>query len=1130
MKFGWLLLFTLACQSVPSEERLQRAHSDDPGNGTLARFALALPGAKTTPTPVSIDVDLASIFQANLLDPSAIGTTPLAIALVAEDGTTADAAFQLDPAGKADDPTWHLTFLLPAGSTFAHADLRTAPSGRSAVQTAPLSVEDDGTRVTAATTGLTVTFDRSLGGFPTRVSDGVRDLTAFTWNDRIYKSERSDTEGLLMLTRAPADATEIIARGPLRFAWRTTATYRNSAGQPATSGALAHYTFEVFAGVPLVAISAAIEQRAAVAWDELHVGELHFSDREFDRWLIGTPPAADALTDSMRYVSGSDFAAFTRARTVLGVLSSAVSIYDGLTGYGEYLHGPWMPWNGRALTAPPLSITLVEDDDAGARLADLRLAANQSSSVAATSFTIPAIDARLAHLDALAAFTLSGHAHKSYEALAGALRSLRAMRPLPTPDLLAALTTLEASVARGEDARQTLPWFGRTGTGLRCLANEAQSLCFYMTNHGATLLAHHDYAAATELVAEGGGPLIAADLTTGTATRALSTSGFSQVTLAGTAESFDLTLACPQPETPPCATALTLHGSMTGRQVHLMVQLAAPRAAQRLVFPIYRARALPNAIVHYPLGAGVARHASDVASAPYRATYPSSLASYQLLGTYSPATGGVFVATLDPFGSSKELHADASASDVTLQAEWPLPQDGAADFTLPGEVVLGLHDGDWHEPAAYYRAWAEQAPAWRRTEPLPQALNDVDFWLQGSGDDPAQADRIVSLVAQMKVPTAVHWYNWEQAAFDTNYPHYFPARPGFATIVERLHGAGIRVMPYVNGRLWDTAASDFAAAGRPAAAKSETGDIYREDYGSGTSLAPMCPTTPLWQATVANVALQLVSDFGVDGVYLDQLAAAAPAPCFDASHGHPLGGGHYWVTDGYLQLLSALRKRLPPSVFLTSEGNAESYNSGIDGVLGWHFQYQDQVPIFASIYNRHMAVFGRAHKDGGADFARAIMMRTGQQLVFGEQIGWIAADTLVAQPVALAFMQKAVQLRHAWRDFLRTGTLLGDPSLLGAIPNVTADWHWDGVWPVTMSALARTAWRHPDGRVVVLLANVSEQPVSATLDPRSIGFVPADVVGSWDESGPVATQTNGSVLAVDMAASSVRAILARPAR
>jgi hypothetical protein len=62
----------------------------------------------------------------------------------------------------------------------------------------------------------------------------------------------------------------------------------------------------------------------------------------------------------------------------------------------------------------------------------------------------------------------------------------------------------------------------------------------------------------------------------------------------------------------------------------------------------------------------------------------------------------------------------------------------------------------------------------------------------------------------------------------------------------------------------------------------------------------MCPATRFWQDRVHEITLRLYNQYGVKGVSIDQIAASAARLCFDPSHGHPLGGGHWWVTTGAL--------------------------------------------------------------------------------------------------------------------------------------------------------------------------------------------------------------------------------------
>ena len=101
--------------------------------------------------------------------------------------------------------------------------------------------------------------------------------------------------------------------------------------------------------------------------------------------------------------------------------------------------------------------------------------------------------------------------------------------------------------------------------------------------------------------------------------------------------------------------------------------------------------------------------------------------------------------------------------------------------------------------------------------------------------------------------------------------------------MRELQAAGAYIMPYINGRLWDTRDKgttdfQFSAVARPAATKDEAGKPYVETYGSREAdgspvqFAVMCPTTQLWQAKVRQTVLRLMNEYGTKGVYIDQVA------------------------------------------------------------------------------------------------------------------------------------------------------------------------------------------------------------------------------------------------------------------
>lgn len=240
----------------------------------------------------------------------------------------------------------------------------------------------------------------------------------------------------------------------------------------------------------------------------------------------------------------------------------------------------------------------------------------------------------------------------------------------------------------------------------------------------------------------------------------------------------------------------------------------------------------------------------------------------------------------------------------------------------------------------------------------------------------------------------------------------------------------------------------------------------------------MCPTTEVWQRTVRETVLRIMNEVGAKGVYIDQIAAAPPVLCMDPDHGHPLGGGHWWTEQGYGPLLTKLRAAMPKDRMITTECNAEPYIRWMDGYLTWHWQNADMVPAFPAIYGGAIQMFGRAYGGSGTTRDDALCMRMGQQLVFGEQIGWLDPHIL-QEKGAGGFLANTVHLRHRLRRYFYAGEMARPLSLVGSMPTVRADWHWSGESWVTTDTVLTGVWKLPtEKRLVLLFANVSNKPVT----------------------------------------------------
>ena len=487
-------------------------------------------------------------------------------------------------------------------------------------------------------------------------------------------------------------------------------------------------------------------------------------------------------------------------------------------------------------------------------------------------------------------------------------------------------------------------------------------------------------------------------------------------------------------------------------------------------------------ILHYPKASGIASHSPYTRGINYSEVYPNWRATYQMLGLYDKK-GGLYIASHDPTGSVKTISANTDEEKVNFRFNWPAPNMGLNDngYKLPGKVVLGSIEGDWYKAAMIYQAWVKkQAPWWPQSpNKRPSRIQDVAVWVQHeTGDDLATlVAEVLEFAEFMGVPIGFHWYVWHKIPFDNDYPHFFPAKDGFVKAVRELEDSGVRVMPYINGRLWDADLDDFKSEGIKAVTKNEKGEPYIEDYGNGVRNAVMNPTTQIWQNKMKEIVLRLQKKCGTSGVYLDQISAASPKLCMDITHGHPLGGGSWWLDQGYYKLLSAIRDEMPEGAFLTSESAAEPYNHLLDGLLSWNFQFQDQKPIYSAIYGGRISIFGRNNPVGPKKH-KALIMRAGQQLVFGEQIGWISPKVLKEKEPA-EFLRKMAQTRYKLIDYFVDGQMLEPPIVEGNIPKITADWEWgeNNISDITISALQRGAWKANDGRIVSIFVNVSDKTI-----------------------------------------------------
>lgn len=523
----------------------------------------------------------------------------------------------------------------------------------------------------------------------------------------------------------------------------------------------------------------------------------------------------------------------------------------------------------------------------------------------------------------------------------------------------------------------------------------------------------------------------------------------------------------------------------------------------------------------YPYSSGIV-YEPDTDRVQSQGNYPAGFGcSMPWFAVWDKGNRGLYYAAHDKKATMKTLKFNIKEEhSADMEILYPTSQpDGSEPIITPCDIVLRSFAGDWFDAAQIYKKWMKTESYWYaqiKTNKngrcdTPEWMKELCVWVLGSDKDVEVFRR------EIGVPVGFHWYNWHEIPFDNDYPHYIPAREHFTEKVRHLQNLGIYIMPYINGRLWDTHDhglndSLFTAYAFPAASKTRKGDPNIEDYGSKESdgsnvkLAVMCPSTDIWRNKMKEVVLKLLSPveeggYGVDGVYMDQIAAAPPVSCWDKLHNHKKGGGDWWV-PAYTALLTNIRREMPKGKILTTESDADGYTGVMDGFLTWQHQDNKQVPAFAAVYGGMIQLFGRNYTTT-QETPRDTRFKLMQSFVFGEQLGWISAS-IVNDKDRFPILRDLAQLRYKFRTYFSKGEMVHAPTLYGENPTCKFNWYFHYLRDIETPSVMCSAWRMLDGRsAIIILANCSEEARDLKM------ILPTDVT-SLARKGMVCYRNDGS--------------------
>ena len=510
----------------------------------------------------------------------------------------------------------------------------------------------------------------------------------------------------------------------------------------------------------------------------------------------------------------------------------------------------------------------------------------------------------------------------------------------------------------------------------------------------------------------------------------------------------------------------------------------------------------------------------------------TAVQSIQVSTLYNPEGSGIYYGTEDPDAWHKDycFKADPDAAQFYISHALRIDVDSASYMT-PYPTVAGTFKGDWIDASKLYKEWALKQ-SWCAESRLKQGLVpewvlNTAVWVWNRGRSGNVLGEALDFQNRTGVPVSVLWHWWHSCSYDVGFPEYLPPREGrmeFTQAVAAAREEGIHCLPYMNSHQWGDSTESWKEqeAGKWATRTCD-GGTYAKIYNvfEGKSITPMCLGSEFWHKTYSDLCDSLINTYGTGGVYMDQ--ACQSKACYNVEHGHSVGGGNVWI-KGHLNMIDRIRKVTDGrSPVLAGEGCSEYWMGHLDLGLTLEAAHNrlkdglyDRIPFFHSVYHGYQITFGNVsmlvsppyeeswpekYRPADAetiqpdDFDRQFMMEQARNFVWGIQpcIANYHGYLFEKKPDAMGFLMDMIKTRYQALDFMLYGDFERCPEMPGFKEEITIckqrSYLTSGNRISVSSCIADTfyksAWKSPDGRLGIALANIVDQPrdIEFTIDP-----------------------------------------------
>ena len=436
-------------------------------------------------------------------------------------------------------------------------------------------------------------------------------------------------------------------------------------------------------------------------------------------------------------------------------------------------------------------------------------------------------------------------------------------------------------------------------------------------------------------------------------------------------------------------------------------------------------------------------------------------------------------------------------------------------YYTPYDFLIEMFQGDWRWAARKYRAWAIQQKWCKKlTERvIPEALLTADVWRLNHETLPMGLDfaqyyeSSVLLQERLGCKLGQQWYGWNKQTHGYGYPNMVKKEDLENGWQEEVLGwnrkfaeEGVRVMPYINTRLWVYEDPSYKAEGAEKALVLQSPEESSvEPWTEGIHHMTVCPGTTLYQKKTLDVCrMAMGAEF--DGVYLDQVGSSYAMQCFDKTHGHPVGGGNWWNNSNHAAF-QLVRNLIGENKLIATEACCETYYDIVNMCTNVDYSKRERgfnmfaktlvtedVPVLSMIYGDYslhyycVATIMDDYQNFEMKFIRTMLWGVLPSFDGGtpEQI-----QSEYAQR-NLDVMKNGIDFFKANRDIFFYGRLADTPDCGCDKMEKTWEVRYGGPCTEIRDTVDAVAWEGPDGKITYFAYNYADYDQRITLGGKTV--------------------------------------------